>query len=94
VTSSADATATRSFLTSALVRANLDASESRSVEAAVEVVWAVMARSSADCQVASRDVCVDASLANAAAATTRATTSCISSWARSARSSRAARARL
>jgi hypothetical protein len=38
----------------------------------------VVARSTADYQAASKDVRVDASLATAAAAATRATTSCIS----------------
>jgi hypothetical protein len=91
---SADVTVTHSFSISALVRARLDASKSRSVVATAAVVWEAVARSSADCQEASRDVRADALLATAAAAATRSTTSCISSWARSARSSRAARVRL
>jgi hypothetical protein len=77
-----------------LARASLDASKSRSVVATAAALWEAVARSSADCQAASRDVHADASLATAAAAATQSTTSYISSWARSARSSRAARVRL
>jgi hypothetical protein len=39
----------------------------------------VVARSSADWQATSRDVCADASLTTAASTATQATTSCISS---------------
>jgi hypothetical protein len=58
-----------------LARARLDASESHSATAAAAVVWAAVARSSMDYLMASRIVRVDASLATAAAATTRARTS-------------------
>jgi hypothetical protein len=92
--SSADVATAWSFSISASVRANLDASESLSVAAATAAVWAAVARSSAGCRAASRDVYADTSPATAAAAPTRATTCCISSWARSAQSSRAAWARL
>jgi hypothetical protein len=76
------------------VRASLDASKFRSVAAAAASVWAAVARSSADYRADSRDIRADASLGITVAAATRATTSCISSWARSARSSRVTRARL
>jgi hypothetical protein len=77
-TSSADAAAARSFSNSTSARASLDASDSHSVAAPAVVVWAAVARSSADCQAASRDIRADALLATAAAAATRATTSYIS----------------
>jgi hypothetical protein len=66
------------FLDPASASASLEASESRSVIAAVVVVSAVVARSSADWRASSRDVRADALLATAAAAATRATTICIS----------------
>jgi hypothetical protein len=94
VASSADAMAARSFSTSASARASLDANESRSVAAAATVLLAAMAQSSAEYPAVSNDVRADASHATAAAAATRATTSCISNWARSAWISRVAWDRL
>jgi hypothetical protein len=76
--SSVSVVAARSFSTSVSATVSFDASESGSIAAALPAVWAVVARSSVDCRAASRDVCADASLAIAAAAATRAKTSCIS----------------
>jgi Fe2+ transport system protein B len=69
-TSPADVVAARSFSTSASARASLDASESHSITGTTATVLAVVALSFVDCLAASRVVCVDASLATAAAAAT------------------------
>jgi hypothetical protein len=79
---------------SASASTSLDASESHSVAVAMDVVSTEMARPSEDWRAASRDAQADVSLATAPAATTQATTSCISSWVRCARSWPTLRARL